>query len=266
MKVTGLYFSGTGNTKWVAEEISNQLMMRGHDIDMFSIEEIDVVNLIEKFKESDIIGFLYPGYGCEMPKIYEEYLEKLQTTKLDKNTKAFSITTAAIYIADGALIPQKFCKEIGAEFMWGNVVIMPCNFDTPVPGFRIPSDKRIETIKTKAKEKITKIVKKIEANEKSYDGGDLFNIATGKIQRYGWKKSMANYEIKINKSKCISCYKCVELCPAKNLSISEKGEPVKTNGNCSVCLRCINSCPTFAIRMFSSNGKSEYKKYKGPVA
>ncbi len=104
----------------------------------------------------------------------------------------------------------------------------------------------------------------METNETSYDGGDLFNTITGKMHRDGWNSSMKNYDIKINESKCISCGSCVKLCPAKNLTISEKGQTVQTNGNCSVCLRCINSCPTYAIRMFSSKGKRTYKQYKGP--
>ena len=266
MKITGLYFSGTGNTKWVAEQLGSSLTHKNHDVEMLSIEEIEVDQLIEKFQSSDIIGFLYPGYGCDMPKLYEEYLDQLSNIKLRKNTKAFSILTAAIYIADGAIITKPLCDKIGAELLWGNVIILPCNFDTPVPFFQIPSEKRIKNMKKKAKVKIDMIANNMETNEKSYDGGDLFNTTTGKMHRDGWKSSMNSYDIKINESECISCGKCVKLCPAGNLTISEKGQPVKTNGHCSVCLRCINSCPTYAIRMFSSKGKRAYKQYKGPEA
>lgn len=264
MKITGLYFSGTGNTKWVAEKLKNSLIKRNHEVDMFSIEEIEVEDLIEQFKKSDIIGFLYPGYGCDMPKVYEEYLEKFENIKLKENIKAFSIMTAAMYVADGAIITKPLCKRIGVELMWANVIIMPCNFDTPVPLFKIPTDKKIVNMKKRALTKIEKMVDRIEKNEKFYDGGDIFNVVTGKMHRGGWKGAMDKYDIKINESKCISCGKCVKLCPANNLSISEKGQPVKTNGNCSVCLRCINNCPTYAIRMFSTKAESKYRQYKGP--
>ncbi len=220
--------------------------------------------LIAKFKSSDIIGFLYPGYGCDMPKIYEEYLEQLTPIKVKENTKAFSIMTAGMYIADGALITKPLCDKIGAELMWGNVVVMPCNFDTPVPFFRIPSDNRIENIKMRAEKKLDKIAYRIESNEKSYDGDGYFATTAGKMNRDGGKSSMDKFDVKINESKCISCGKCVKLCPTHNLTISEKGQPVKTNGNCSVCLRCVNNCPTYAIRVFSDKAKKPYKQYKGP--
>lgn len=264
MKITGVYFSGTGNTKWVANELNDSLTQNGCDSEMISIEDIDVLDLAKKFEKSDVIGFLYPGYGCDMPTIYKEYIARLENIRLKRNTKAFSIVTAAINIADGAMITKPLCEKMGAEFMWGNVIIMPCNFDTPVPGFRIPSDEKIRKQKSKAKFKIKSLVDKIEKGEKSYDGNGFVSVIAGKSQRIGWISSMGKYDVKINEDKCISCGVCVKVCPANNLSIDTKGSPAKVNGNCSVCLRCMNNCPTCAIRMFSSKGISEYKKYKGP--
>ncbi|WP_105615454.1 EFR1 family ferrodoxin [Vallitalea okinawensis] len=264
MKITGLYFSGTGNTAWVAEKLKSSLIAKDHDVNMFSIEEIEAAELIDEFKKSDIIGFLYPGYGCDMPKVYDEYLSKLEGINLKINTRAFSIMTAAMYIADGAIITKPLCERIGAELVWGNVIIMPCNFDTPVPLFKIPNNDKIAKMKKRALIKIEKIVQRIEKNEKHYDGGDLFNVVTGKMHRGGWRGAMDKYGIHINESICTSCGICVRLCPANNLHIAEKGQPVKTNNNCSVCLRCINNCPNDAIRMFSTKTKSKYRQYKGP--
>lgn len=266
MKITGVYFSGTGNTKWVADKLREKLTVRGHEVEMCSVEEYSIEEMSEKLQRSDVIGFLYPGYGCDMPLLYEQYLEALSIVRLNKEPKAFSIMTAGMYIADGALITRPLCEKIGADLMWGNVVIMPCNFDTPVPFFKIPTDQRIEKMKRKAHKKLETLVVNIEEGNRDFDGNDFFNLKTGKLHRDGWKKSMKNYDIKINESKCISCGQCVKLCPAKNLSIEEKGQPVKTNGNCSVCLRCINACPTLAIRMFSKHGSRQFRQYHGPTS
>lgn len=264
MKVTGVYFSGTGNTKWVADKLNKVLIVNGYESEMLSIEETDILETMKKFEKSDIIGFLYPGYGCDMPIIYKEYIAKLENIRLKRNTKAFSIVTAGMNIADGAMITKTLSERMGAEFMWANVIIMPCNFDTPIPGFKIPSEDKIKRQKAKAVDKINTLVSNIKNDTKKFDGSSIVSVIAGKSQRLSWISSMGNYDVKINEKKCVSCGVCVKVCPANNLSINEKGDPAKVNGNCSVCLRCMNNCPTCAIRMFSSKGSSKYKQYKGP--
>ena len=39
MKILGLYFSGTGNTKWVSHTLENKLSKSGYDVKMYSVED-----------------------------------------------------------------------------------------------------------------------------------------------------------------------------------------------------------------------------------
>ena len=50
----------------------------------------------------------------------------------------------------------------------------------------------------------------------------------------------------VNRDKCISCGRCIKLCPV-NTIFPEKGE-VET-GRCIICLGCINNCPVNAVEM-----------------
>lgn len=54
-------------------------------------------------------------------------------------------------------------------------------------------------------------------------------------------------KLKINKSKCIGCGKCVTLCPMSNLSISK--QKAISNNKCTMCYRCISHCPQKAITL-----------------
>lgn len=46
-------------------------------------------------------------------------------------------------------------------------------------------------------------------------------------------------------NKCISCGKCENVCPLKNIHLKE-GKPIWGN-NCTHCMACICSCPKAAI-------------------
>ena len=48
---------------------------------------------------------------------------------------------------------------------------------------------------------------------------------------------------------CISCFKCVEICPGDILRESENGPVVAYPEECWHCGACMMDCPTKAIRL-----------------
>ena len=64
-----LYFSGTGNSKYISE-----LFCKINNAKSYSIEEnIDFENIINS---EEIIGFCYPIYGSRVPRIMREFVMK----------------------------------------------------------------------------------------------------------------------------------------------------------------------------------------------
>ena len=60
--------------------------------------------------------------------------------------------------------------------------------------------------------------------------------------------------------KCISCRKCVNICPLSNISMKDD-RPV-WGRNCTHCMACINQCPADAIEY--GKGTAGKPRYKGP--
>jgi len=63
---------------------------------------------------------------------------------------------------------------------------------------------------------------------------------------------MSNQLFSVTKSKCISCYACVRVCPVKAIEvpeISDKANIIKDR--CIGCGHCLNVCPTDAIKYLS---------------
>jgi hypothetical protein len=86
------YFSGTGNSTYIAE-----LFCRKMDAERHSIEEnLDATG---KIISEDIIGFCYPVYGSRVPKLMREfaarYLDALRNNKSSSFVhRCFSPVTA----------------------------------------------------------------------------------------------------------------------------------------------------------------------------
>ena len=87
MKGIVLYFSGTGNTKFVANKISEEFIKNGCEIDIYSIEEkVDLKNISYDYL---ILGF--PKYFEYIPKFFIEYLEdNLNDSSEEIKTMIFS--------------------------------------------------------------------------------------------------------------------------------------------------------------------------------
>ena len=67
-----IYFSATGNTKHVVDEIKHE------NEQIVSIEEAYKNNLNKYDLEDDRIGILSPTYDWGLPSIVYEFLEKLE--------------------------------------------------------------------------------------------------------------------------------------------------------------------------------------------
>jgi ferredoxin len=238
------YFSGTGNSKYIAELFSQNM-----SCGCFSIEEnIDFEALI---KANETIAFCYPIYFSRVPRIMREFLQRHMSALKDK--KLIIFCTQQILSGDGAramaaLFPKRHVQVIYAEhfFMPSNTV--PITTDTG----------KIKKYAEKAVPKMQKVCRNIQSGKVRKRGFNAGSRALGLIQAplLMPAERKANKHINIADD-CIGCGLCVTECPMKNLTL--KDEKIIHNHNCTVCYRCINRCPQKAINFFRYKIKKQYK-------
>ena len=72
------YFSGTGNSKWVAESLAGLLHDKTADI----LDSISNGEIIEKFsagiQEEGFLGFVFPVYAWGVPEVVADFAKKLK--------------------------------------------------------------------------------------------------------------------------------------------------------------------------------------------
>ncbi len=241
--MTGIYFSGTGNTRFCVEHF---LDVAAPNSEAYSIEDKNAVNAIAK---NDEIIFGYPIYYSCMPKIVSDFI--IRNRELWKGKKIFVIATMALFSGDGSGVAARLFESCGAEITGGLHVKMPdCISDVSV--LKRTYEKNCAIIES-AKKKITVSAERYKSKKHTREGlGFLSRTAGFLVQRMWFKSKTKSYtdKLKIDSTKCTGCGKCVRLCPMKNIEISE-GRVVPKD-MCTMCYRCVNRCHEQAITLIGS--------------
>ena len=146
--MVGIYFSGTGNSRYAAEFFCNEY---DETAKAFSIEDAKVIDAV---KNDEMLVFTYPVQYSTVSKILRDYI--IENKELWKNKKVFVIATMGLFSGDGAGILGRLLQQYGAEIIGGLHLKMPDSIgDEKV--LKRPLEKNKEFVK-KAEQKISKAV------------------------------------------------------------------------------------------------------------
>ena len=240
----GLYFSGTGNSKYAVE-----LFCKEYDKDarVFSIEDSEARNAVS---EADIIAVAYPIQFSTVPKILRDFI--IDNKELWKGKKIFAIATMGLFSGDGSGILGRLFESFGAEVIGGLHLKMPDSI-ADEKALKRPLETNKELVKS-AKQKIQDSVRQLKAGKPTQEGlGFLYRMAGlfGQRLYFGYKTRNYSSKIKIDSEKCVGCGMCEKLCPMENITV--QGKVAVSKDRCTLCYRCINRCPKQAITLLGKN-------------
>lgn len=244
------YFSGTGNSTFVATTIANFLGLK-----TAFIPEIDASQVISP--EERII-FVFPIYSWGVPPLVLKFIDDLGETFWDKvkenSIPVDCVMTCGDEVALAPEILQYKLNKIGIELnsIWS--VIMPNNY-VLLPGFDVDS-KELENKKLKECEKrIIEISQALSRLERRIDviRGSMPWLKTKIV--YPLFKKWGVFPKKWHfKDSCIGCGKCARICPLFNVSMQDNHP--HWGMRCCSCLGCYHICPMHAV----AYGKETDKK------
>ena len=250
----GIYFSGTGNSRYAAE-----LFCREYDKDAiaYTIEDDDVLKAVNS---ADVIVFSYPVQFSTVPKIMRDFVTN--NKELWRNKKIFVIATMGLFSGDGSGILGRLLESYGAEVIGGLHLKMPDSI-ADEKALKRPLEKNKELV-IQAEQKIKECVRQLKEGHPPLEGmGLLYRLAGFFGQRlyFGHKTKKYSSKLKIDKEKCIGCGKCEKLCPMENIVIV--GQKAVSGDRCTMCYRCINKCPEQAITLLGKRviEQCEIEKY-----
>ena len=122
MKGILYYFSGTGNTKWIADRFKDSFGLNSIDLHLVNIESVEQVNI--KCYDFIIIGS--PVYAEVSPKIVDDFLKRLPQPK--KIIKAIVYSTQGAKSAAATSIISKSLQCKGFKVVIQSNIKMPNNY------------------------------------------------------------------------------------------------------------------------------------------
>ncbi|MEG1583501.1 MAG: EFR1 family ferrodoxin [Anaerovorax sp.] len=226
------YFSGTGNSKWVAEEIGQSVGEEA--VDIAHLMQQGIKKIIPGKKEK--IGIVFPVYAWGAPELVMEFLDYIQ---MKEDPYVFVVCTCGEEAGHVMKLVQKKIKvDVGYS------IIMPNNY---ILGFDVDDEEIAKGKIDNAKLRIIQICQYINANEKMMDcyGGSLSFLKTHVANKF-FNLFCRNTKGFYVEESCDGCGLCQENCPVKSIKIVE-GKPI-WGKQCTMCLSCIHRCPKKAIQ------------------
>ncbi|MBP3710321.1 MAG: EFR1 family ferrodoxin [Treponema sp.] len=236
------YFSGTGNSKHVAEQLAQYTGDTARFIpDVFDEIEKDIV-----IDDGSPVGVVFPVYAWQPPAIVMEFLTHVHVSK-----KSFTYAVATCGSEAG-----KAFKVLASVFPCNSAysVTMPENY---VVLFNVDEKARMEEKLNVAEQRIPQIAAEICARREIYDveeGGEATfktYLLNPLFSLFLMRASLFSVD-----SSCTGCGACETNCPFGTIALVAR-KPV-WEGKCQMCMSCINKCPVHAIQCGASRKHGRY--------
>ncbi|MCF7832426.1 MAG: EFR1 family ferrodoxin [Candidatus Marinimicrobia bacterium] len=253
MHIALLFFSGTGNTRWLVETLHPLLISSGNTVALFDLEKEHNFD----YHAYDTFIVAHPVYGAHVPRIV---IEKV-TAMIPGNRSLIVIATFGYVNALGYFAEK---KALGRHIYAYYNVKMFNNISTPKMKVGIKTPEKRLLSKTRLKKKIEKIGASILMGKCKIQGIGPQLLVGIKIRKAFHNGLQTHYQtLGVDPERCTLCGLCVRECPTH--SIIEENAVFTFHATCTACMRCYNHCPTQAITI---NGvyadPNVYTRYAGP--
>ena len=241
-----LYFSGTGNSEYVAEKIAAQT---GDAV--LSLNELIRENDHRELTSETPWIIVAPTYAWQLPNIVRDWM--LQT-KLSGSRKAYFVLTCGSSVGKAGTFAKRLCRTIGLEYMGLADIVMPENY---IAMFRAPEEEEARKIVRAAEPKISIAVNRIlKGAVLPPHRNFMWFFDFGLVHPLFYALTVKDTRFTVSDA-CSGCGLCESLCPLNNVKLVN-GKPT-WNGSCTHCMACICHCPEKAIEYGrASRGKPRY--------
>lgn len=249
MKTKIFYYTGTGNSLWIANALGRRL------------ENSAIVSMVNSGALSadtsqNVVGIVFPVHMWGLPPKVLQFVKSLK--RLNPGY-IFAVAVNAGQVANTLIQLKRVLEKEGLTLNSGFEVKMPSNY---IPwGGPGPQKKQNDRF-SQAQQKVAQIAFCINNRERRpVEKGP---VLTSAIYSLIYKMSFSHLATMDRQfwvdEKCIQCGICGKVCTASNITF-QSGIP-NWNHHCEQCFACLQWCPQEAIQYGKKT--SRYQRYHQP--
>ena len=221
-----LFFSGTGNSNYVAKRIADAL---GDAL----------VNLNDRIKSGDTssvetgerVIIVTPTYAWRIPRVVRDWLRK---TELRGAKQVWFVMTCGSEIGNANKYNRDLCAEKAISCMGTAQIVMPENY---IAMFSAPHADKARQIVAQAEPSIDRAIAAIQRNQSfAPTRNNLYDrFMSGPVNPIFYK-FFVKADAFAASGACIGCGQCAKRCPMNNVTLKD-GKPV-WGRNCTTLVHC----------------------------
>ena len=261
------YFSGTGNSLFVARELQKRIP----DSSLMPIISFLHKDVIQTSGKS--IGFVFPVHALTIPIAVKRFVEK---ANMQSAEFIFAIATRYGTVFRGFekidQLLKKKNKHLNSQF-----ILNMCHSEGPrsLAGYEIPSESDIVQLENVVLEKLD-VIKNVISTKKFCHEKDkeyFVKSATNPVLGYLIEKmvlfamSKVEYLGGVNyfcyDNKCTGCGICEKVCLSKKIKLVDRKPIWQKNVVCYMCFACLNYCPKESVQINEIPLVKSYTKTNG---
>lgn len=260
-----MYFSATGTTKKIVNEIGNRLIEKDRDMSL-NVMDFTLPKAREKaidFSEDDLVIVGVPVYAGRVPNVLLKYFDIIS----GNGALAASIVVYGNRHYDDALIELRdILKLKGFTVMAAAAFIGEHAFSYTLAKDR-PDEKDMKLAKDFADRLYNKITTQTSMETIDVKGNFPYRKYYMPKDENGIPQDIRKVKPKTS-NKCIDCKLCAKVCPMGSIDYDDV---YKLNGICIKCNACVKRCPAeakyFDDRMYLRHKREleiQFEKRKEP--
>ena len=252
------YFSGTGNTRWLAKELARET-----NDELVPIGDATVNGKFEySIGKSDRVGFCFPVHGWRPPFIVRNFIKQLILKGYDDECHfCYAFATCGDDVGLTFEYLRDDLQSVGLRLDSVFSLIMPETYNFPFID-QIDTPDKAEQKKMAARGRLAHLLPDVVNRRrgiKKINPSRWPRINSVLLGGFFLKYWVTDAKFTVDADACQRCGLCSRVCPVGNIDYHE-GIPVwRHNGLCTTCFACYHHCPAHAIDFDRrTRGKRQY--------